>query len=119
MTPLLLLMVSALLSLAFASAYAQTPVTYTPMEPCTSAPAQQFSPMGDHEALLRQTLIASQDDTVKARGDAIRLQDTSRFHAPDLAQTQGQIKRNLHTQAVNAHIQKLPKQASVKLSRPI
>jgi hypothetical protein len=119
MTTLFLLMVSALLSLAFASAYAQTPVTYTPMEPCTSAPAQQFSPMGDHEALLRQNLIASQDDTVKARGDAIRLQDTSRFHAPDLAQTQGQIKRNLQTQAVNAHIQKLPKQASVKLSRPI
>ena len=43
-----------------------------------------------------------------------RLEDTRPFKAPELAQVQGQIKRNLEAQAVNAHIQKLREQASVK-----
>jgi peptidyl-prolyl cis-trans isomerase C len=44
----------------------------------------------------------------------IRLEDTRPFKAPELAQVQAQIKRNLESQAVNAHIQKLREQASVK-----
>ena len=117
MTALSLPMVAALLALAFASECAQTTAPHTPMVPGTGAPVQQFSPMDDHEALLRQNLIASQEDAIQAGGRNIWLQDTRRFNSPDLAQTQGQIKRNLHTQTVNTHIQKLPKQASVKLSR--
>jgi peptidyl-prolyl cis-trans isomerase C len=44
----------------------------------------------------------------------LRLEDVRPFKAPELAQVQAQIKRNLESQAVNAHIQKLREQASVK-----
>lgn len=44
----------------------------------------------------------------------IRLEDVRPFKAPELAQVQAQIKRSLESQAVNAHIQKLREQASVK-----
>lgn len=44
----------------------------------------------------------------------IRLEDTRPFKAPELAQVQAQIRQGLESQAVNAHIQKLREQASVK-----
>jgi peptidyl-prolyl cis-trans isomerase C len=44
----------------------------------------------------------------------IRLEDTRPFNAPELAQVQSQVKRNLEIQAVNMHVQKLREQASVK-----
>lgn len=44
----------------------------------------------------------------------ILLEDTRPFKAPELAEVQVQIKRNLESQAINVHIQKLREQASVK-----
>ena len=44
----------------------------------------------------------------------IRLEDTRPFKAPELAQVQDQIKKNLEARAVSAHIQKLREQAAVK-----
>jgi peptidyl-prolyl cis-trans isomerase C len=44
----------------------------------------------------------------------IQLEDTRPFKAPELAEVQVQIKRNLESQAINVHIQKLREQASVK-----
>lgn len=63
-------------------------------------------------------LNKGQVTTAPVKGPAgyhiLRLEDTRPFNAPELAQVQGQIKRNLEAQAVNAHIQKLREQASVK-----
>jgi parvulin-like peptidyl-prolyl isomerase len=44
----------------------------------------------------------------------IRLEDSRPFTAPEFAQVQAQLQRNMEAQAVNAHIQKLREQASVK-----
>jgi peptidyl-prolyl cis-trans isomerase C len=44
----------------------------------------------------------------------IRLEDSRPFTAPEFAQVQAQLQRNMQVQAVNAHIQKLREQASVK-----
>ena len=44
----------------------------------------------------------------------IRLEDSRPFSAPEFAQVQAQLQRNMEAQAVNAHIQKLREQASVK-----
>lgn len=44
----------------------------------------------------------------------LRLEGTRPFTPPELAQVNAQIKRNLEAQSVNAHIQKLREQASVK-----
>jgi peptidyl-prolyl cis-trans isomerase C len=44
----------------------------------------------------------------------IRLEDSRPFTAPEFAQVQAQLQRNMEAQAVNAHIQKLREQASVE-----
>ncbi len=44
----------------------------------------------------------------------LRLEGIRPFTPPELAQVHAQIKRNLEAQSVNAHIQKLREQASVK-----
>lgn len=65
-------------------------------------------------APLNKGQVASAPVKGPAGFHIIRLEDTRPFKPPELAQVQAQIKRNLESQAVNLHIQKLREQASVK-----
>lgn len=65
-------------------------------------------------AALNKGQLASAPVKGPAGFHIIRLEDTRPFKAPELAQVQAEIKRNLEARAVNAHVQKLREQASVK-----
>ena len=65
-------------------------------------------------ATLKKGQMAAAPVKGAAGYHVIRLEDTRPFKAPELAQVEAQIKRNLESQAVNTHIQKLREQAGVK-----